>query len=231
MSPRVAIIPARGGSKGLPGKNLRELAGRPLIAHTIAAAIESESFGRIVVTSEDEAILEVAHKFDAEVLLRPAELATDEASSLDVLSHALRAIESEAEAQAADRQYALLQPTSPLRTGIHIRDAVALMAKIDAKSLVSVTESPHPPHKSLVVDTQGHAQPLFEWADLTRPRQQLPKTFHPNGAIYLGEIAGYLRDQNLFAAPLGLYEMDAACSIDIDVEQDLVAAQRRLTGG
>ncbi|MDH3521516.1 MAG: acylneuraminate cytidylyltransferase family protein [Myxococcales bacterium] len=220
MNERVAIIPARGGSKGLPGKNLRELAGRPLIAHTIAAALESAAFARVVVSSEDPAILEAARTHGAETLERPPELASDTASSLDVLSHALHELAAEGE------RYALLQPTSPLRNATHILEAIEAMSRRGAASLVSVTENRHPPHRSLVLDPDGQAQPLFDWADLTRPRQLLPKTYHPNGAIYLGEAELYLKDQNLFAAPLALYEMSEEASIDIDVEADLDRAAR-----
>ena len=222
MSERVAVIPARGGSKGLPGKNLRELAGRPLIAHTIAAALESAAFARVVVSSEDPAILEAARRHGAETLERPPELASDTASSLDVLSHALHELAAEAE------QYALLQPTSPLRNATHILEAIEAMSRRGAASLLSVTQHRHPPHKSLVLGADGQAQPLFDWADLTRPRQLLPKTYYPNGAIYLGGAERYLKDQNLFAAPLALYEMSEEASIDIDVEGDLERAARVL---
>ena len=211
----VAIITARGGSKGLPRKNILDLNGKPLIAHTIDAALKSKLFSKVIVTTDDDEIKEVSLKYGAEVIDRPHELATDSASSLDVLEHSLRTLEKE-----EYTHFILLQPTSPLRNEIHIKEAWDKYKKLKASSLISVVEVEHTPFKMLI-ERDGQVEPLIKWEDLTKPRQELPKAFLPNGAIYISEVNKFLKNKNLFEKPLEMYEMSKKESIDIDTKDDL----------
>ena len=218
----VAIITARGGSKGLPRKNVLDLNGKPLIAHTIDAAKESQVFDKIVVTTDDKEIKEVSLKFGAEVIDRPAELATDMASSIDVLLHALRELSVE-----EFTHFVLLQPTSPLRNGEHIQESMNIYSTSNAKSLVSVTEVEHTPYK-LLLEEEGEIVPLFSEEYLTMPRQKLPTTYRINGAIYISKVSDFLNKNSLFEKPLVVYKMDQGSSMDIDTQEDLVGAKNLL---
>jgi CMP-N-acetylneuraminic acid synthetase len=211
----VAIITARGGSKGLPRKNVLDLNGKPLIAHTIDAALASKLFSKVIVTTDDTEIKELSLAYGAEVIDRPHELATDSASSLDVLEHSLLTLKKE-----VYRHFILLQPTSPLRNEIHIKEAWDKYKKLKASSLISVVEVEHTPFKMLI-ERDGEVEPLTKWEDLTKPRQELPKAFLPNGAIYISEVDKFLKSKNLFEKPLEMYEMSKKESIDIDTRDDL----------
>lgn len=213
----VAIITARGGSKGLPRKNVLDLNGKPLIAHTIDAAKESQIFDKIIVTTDDKEIKEVSLKFGAEVIDRPAELATDMASSMDVIEHSLKVLQKNEENYT---HFVLLQPTSPLRTATYIKESWSKYLKDDANSLVSVMEVEHPPQKMLI-EKNGEVTPLTKWEDLTKPRQSLPKAYLPNGAIYICKIDKFMQGKNFFEKPLSIFEMDKKSSVDIDRKEDL----------
>lgn len=223
----VAIITARGGSKGLPRKNVLDLAGKPLIAHTIQAALESKIFDKVVVTTDDTEIKEVSLQYGAEVIDRPEYLATDSASSLDVIVHALEALKENGTKQYT--HFVLLQPTSPLRTATHIKESWSKYLKDDANSLVSVMEVEHPPQKMLI-EKNGEVTPLTKWEDLTKPRQSLPKAYLPNGAIYIIKIEDFLKSKNIFEEALSIYLMNQKCSIDIDSENDLEIVKGYLIG-
>lgn len=211
----VAIITARGGSKGLPRKNLLDLNGKPLIAHTIDAALKSTIFSKIVVTTDDDEIKKVSLNYDAQVIDRPKELATDTASSLDVIQHALTVLQED-----NFSNFMLLQPTSPLRNATHIQEAVAKYTGENAKSLVSVTETEHTPYK-LLVESDNGIIPLFSNEYLTMPRQKLPTTYRINGAIYISNVSSFLKTKDLFQEPLTIYQMNQQESIDIDTKVDL----------
>lgn len=213
----VAIITARGGSKGLPRKNVLDLAGKPLIAHTIDAAIESRIFDKVVVTTDDQEIKEVSLKYGAEVIERPSELATDSASSLDAIEHALKVLQENKENYT---HFVLLQPTSPLRNSMHIKEAWSKYNKEKANSLVSVVQVEHSPQKMLV-EKGEEVVPLTKWEDLTKPRQQLAKAYLPNGAIYICRVDDFLQSKNIFKKPLSIFKMDKESSVDIDGKNDL----------
>jgi len=218
----VAIITARGGSKGLPRKNVLDLQGKPLIAHTIDAAIKSNIFSKIVVTTDDDEIKNVSTRYGADVIDRPKRLATDTASSLDVIEHALLTL---AEKGNAYSHFILLQPTSPLRNEQHIIEAWALYQNKNANSLVSVVEVEHSPFKMLI-ENNGIIEPLTSWGDLTMPRQELPKTYLPNGAIYISKVCDFLENKNLFISPLSIYEMEKDISLDIDKKKDFLEIEK-----
>lgn len=210
----VAIIPARGGSKGLPRKNVLDLAGKPLIAHTIEAALESNRFESVWVTTDCPEIKTVALKYGAQVIDRPGELATDVASSLDVITHALNNIEL----NKIDK-FLLLQPTSPLRKAIHITESISQFERGKEPKLVSIQKVEDSPFKMIYMDNESY-KPIREWSDLTSPRQSLPIVYKPNGAIYIADIHNYLKDQELLNEDTSYYHMDCSASMDVDTYGD-----------
>lgn len=215
----IGIITARGGSKGIVQKNIAPLAGRPLITHTLQAAIDADAFTRIIVSTDCAAIAAVCQNDSVEIVQRPADLATDTASSFDVVAHVLSVCQI-----PASEDFLLLQPTSPLRTAEHIRAAIECYQQQGATSLVSVCTAAHPPHKCLVKVDEGF-QPLFDWAHLSMPRQQLPAAYQVNGAIYICQSAAFLQARSFFTDHLAIYEMDALSSVDIDAPLDLAYAE------
>lgn len=222
----LAVIPARGGSKGIPGKNIAILAGKPLIAYTIEAARAATCLSRIVVSTDDAAIAEVSRRLGAEVILRPAELAGDTVPTLPVLQHVVAAAEAEGfQAEAV----MTLQPTSPLRRACHIDEAAKLfMSDPRADSLVSCIEVPHIFHPLSVMRMTSDGY-LESWAAGAAPtrRQEKEPVFARNGAaIYITRrecLAEYV-----FGGRLIPYFMSPAESLDIDRPEDLLEAERLL---
>lgn len=223
----IAVITARGGSKGLPRKNVLDLHGKPLLAWTIEAALRAKEVSQTVVTTDDPDIAAAALAAGAELIDRPAHLATDDARSQDALMHAL----IEVDAGAHHEDYVLLQPTSPLRNAKHI-DAMVQMARTKgAGSMLSVTLSPFHPWKMLVAQPDGSLQPSVRAGLLSAPRQGLPQAYRQNGAMYWGKIAPFLETGHLFVEPALGYEMNAQDSVDIDDYDDLVECRALLKAG
>lgn len=218
MKQILAIIPARGGSVGLPRKNLRPLAGKPLLAFTVEAALGCRWVGKCIVSTDDDEIAETAKRLGCEVVKRPAELATSTASSESVVRHAL---ECGPLPGGPPEVFALLQPTSPLRTAAHLSEACELFFRSPAAgSVVSVCETDHSPYKTFVV-RDGVLEPFMSWEHLSMPRQLLPQTLRPNGAIYLTRSAPFLTDNKLLRQPVVPYVMSPRASVDIDTAEDL----------
>jgi CMP-N-acetylneuraminic acid synthetase len=189
MADITAIILARGGSKGIPRKNIRLLAGKPLIAWTIEAALNSPNVSRVILSTEDLEIAEVGRQYGAEVpFLRPAELALDTTTSIDTVLHTLNWIRDN-EKQAPE-YIMLLQPTSPLRTTEDIEAAINISSVQGAESVVSVCEVKHHPYWNLKIDEDGLLC-NYLGLDLTEVQQKYPRrqdlqpAFSLNGAIYL----------------------------------------------
>ena len=223
----LALIPARGGSKGLPGKNIRSLAGHPLLSHSITAAQAIKEVDDVVVTTDDVQIANIAQDYGAEVISRPGELATDSASSADAALHAIDAL---SKAGRTFSHLMLLQPTSPLRTSAHIYEALEIFKKADnLNSLVSVTIPDQHPYKTLLVNPDGQLQPLIDKPSLEAPRQSLPDIVQPNGAIFLIDCTAFRREKRFFADPVGGYEMSVKDSLDIDTETDFEKAEAILS--
>lgn len=229
----LGVITARGGSKGLPGKNLKLLAGKPLIAHTIAAATASHALDRVILSTDDEAIAEAGRALGCEVpFLRPAALAQDDTPHLPVIQHAVQWLADHAGYHPD--AVMILQPTSPLRTAGDIRAAVDLLDRSGADSVLSVSEMPAHAHplRALRVDATGAAV-LFVTGEGVRHRvnrrQDLPAAWVMNGAIYI------CRTRVLFADPPSLYgdrvvvhRMPAARGLSIDDAHDWAEAERAL---
>lgn len=222
----MAIIPARGGSKGIARKNLALLGGRPLIAWTIDAALNCAAVAETWVSTEDAEIAETARALGAGVIDRPVELAGDQSSSSDVVRHALyvRAAMSTPSPEA----FVLLQPTSPLRTARHLAEALALL-KANARSVISVCPVDHHPLKMLIETTDGALRPVGSHHNLETPRQALPPAFRQNGAIYAMKCGDFISGEGGFLVqPAAPYRMSVATSVDIDTPADLETAERLL---
>jgi CMP-N,N'-diacetyllegionaminic acid synthase len=222
----LAVIPARGRSRGLPGKHLRLIGGEPMIARTIRAALDAKRIDRVVVSTDDPAIAGAARDAGAEVpYLRPDELAADETPTFPVIDHAVRAVESDGEAVSV---VVTLQPTSPLRTAEQIDAAIALLDPPRVRSVVSVTALDLP--ASVVGGLVGgryRSIPMPPGTD-TR-RQGSPGAVRLTGAIYV-TTRGLLAEGRLIDdAPAALLTA-ASSAIDVDDAQDLRAARRAVAG-
>ncbi len=218
----VAIIPARGGSKGIPRKNLRLLGGRPLIAWSIDAALGSRRVAEVLVTSDDPEILAVAEGLGARAVPRPAELATDDAPTEPALVHALDVT------GVARPLTLLLQPTSPLRDHHDVDAALAHLDATGADALISVVEPTHAPWKAFYVTPEGTLRGIVSDEAPFRPRQSFPRAAHPDGAIYVCRTALLQSTGRLFGARTVPWFTPPAHALDIDTEEDLAEAARRL---
>lgn len=224
IKPVIAVILARKNSKGIPSKNLREVAGRSLLAIAIEAAIASGIFDYIIVSSDGNEIIRAAQKYkEVRVLKRPEILATDTAKSIDAMLNVFMQINIYA------GTVVLLQPTSPLRTAQHIRQAYELFQQQNMGSVISACAAEHHPHK-ILVEQSGKYIPISTLAALEQPRQQLPRAVRPNGAIYINKIEDLLQQQAFFIEPVTIFEMSVAESIDIDNLADLQKAEAILQG-
>ena len=222
------IIPARKGSKGVPGKNKRPLRGKPLIQHTIEVAKEVASTPEdICVTTDDLEIIEIAKELAVPPpFIRPEQFAQDRSSSEEVISHALRYY------QEQGRKYdalILLQPTSPFRTAKHLREAIALYEEEDTVDMVvSVKETSSNPYYVLFEeDREGFLHKSKE-GNFTR-RQDCPKVWEYNGAIYIINIRSFQQHGLTRLPSIKKYVMDELSSHDIDSELDWVVAEHLLT--
>lgn len=212
----LAVITARGGSKGLPGKNIHPVGGLPLIAWTILAARAARTIDRLILSSDDEEIIATAKAYGCEVpFIRPLELATDTASSIDVLVHAVQGLPERYDLVL------LLQPTSPLRTAEDIDGAIALMLSSGAPAVISVMASQKPPHWMYQLDSTGCLVPLFPEQDRPIRRQDASPVYLPNGALYLVEVQQLLRKRTLIPHGSRPWIMPAQRSVDIDSLEDM----------
>jgi N-acylneuraminate cytidylyltransferase len=210
----LALVPARGGSKGLPRKNVLPIAGKPLIAWSIEAARRSKYVDRVIVSSEDAEILAAATAAGAYApFVRPASLAADDSSSVDVALHALEAL---------DRSYdylVLLQPTSPLRSTEDIDACLEACVQGEAPSCVSVTEPDKSPYWMYTLDARSRLVPLLPGQDFGR-RQQLPRVFALNGAVYVTSTRSLRAHRSFVTAETVGWQMPRARAVDIDDDLD-----------
>ena len=206
----LAVIPARGGSKRLPNKNLLDLCGKPTIAWSIEAGLKSKYVDKVIVSSEDKLILDVAKKFKAETIERPDKLASDTASTFDVISHTLKNIENY-------NYVLLLQPTSPLRNEIHIDQAIKLLDKKNADAVISVCEMDHSPLWSNTLNDDLDLKNFLKDGLQHKRSQDLDKFYRINGAIYLCKVDKLMSEKNFFLKEkIFAYIMNRESSIDID---------------
>ena len=215
----LALIPARGGSKGIPRKNIRTFAGQPLIAHTIRAAHQAlGGIARVVVSTDDSEIAEVALQWGAEVpFIRPSELAADTTSGIDPVLHALDLIPEAT-------QILLLQPTSPLRTSADIEGILAFKDREGCPAVVSVTETSKHPQWMVYLNSQNELMPVLS-SQVSKNRQQLDPAYVLNGALYLADKS-WLQTHRSFVGPGTLgYSMPPERSVDIDSPLDWLWAE------
>ena len=218
----LALITARGGSKGLPRKNILPLGGKPLIAWTIEAAQQSGIADQIVLSSDDNEIIKVAETWGCSVpFKRPSVLASDIASSVDVVMHTLD--------QLPGFDYiVLLQPTSPLRNAEDIKNAFNALLEAKAKSCISVTEVEQSPYWMYLEDNESRLVKLIHKPDVPTRRQDLPKVYIPNGAIYISEIKELIKNKTFIGNNCIAYKMTAESSIDIDCAKDFKKAEQMI---
>lgn len=221
----LALILARGGSKGIPRKNIKKMLGKPLITYTIEAALNSKYIDRLVVSTDDNKIAELCKKNGADVpFMRPAELATDDSGSNKAILHALEWLK-EKENYIPD-YFALLQPTSPLRTAEDIDQAIEkLKNSKNANSLKSVYKTQESPYWMREINEEGYLKPFIEKDENYYQRQKLPDLFMPNGAIYIIETAIFLKKLSFNTKKTIPYIMNYKKSIDIDDENDWKIAE------
>jgi len=216
----IAIIPARSGSKGLENKNIKLLNGKPLIAYSIDAAIESNMFLDVIVSTDNQYYADIAKQYGANVpFLRDESLAGDNISTNIVIQDVLERVK--------DKKYEnfmILQPTSPLRRAEDIIKALNMFAEKKANSVISVCETEHSPLYTGIIPESLSIDGFLE-KDIKFRRQDLPKYHRLNGAIYLSKIDYFLRYKNLYKKKSYAYIMDKKRSIDIDDELDFLIAE------
>ncbi|WP_428024993.1 cytidylyltransferase domain-containing protein [Arcobacter sp.] len=215
----LAVIPARGGSKRLPKKNILDLAGKPLIAWSIEAGLRSKYIDDVIVTSDCDDILKISKEYGAKTLKRPQELAQDTTTTFDTIMHTLQNTE----------QYdfiVLLQPTSPLRTEVHIDEAIELLDRKNAEAVISICEMAHSPLWSNTLPVDDSMENFINEEIKNTRSQDLPKYFRLNGAIYICRIENFLREKSFFIKKnIFGYKMDQNNSIDIDTKLDFEIAK------
>jgi CMP-N,N'-diacetyllegionaminic acid synthase len=219
MKKFLGVILARGGSKGLPGKNIRLLNGKPLIAYTIEAAIDCKEIDRVIVTTDSKEIADISRKYGAEVpFMRPANLAKDTTHTPPVIIHAVKELEKE----GYDPDYVItLQPTSPLRKVEHLSSGIKTILKTGSESLMSVKEADFPPFW-LVEYRKGRLHPFVKSKTdyFCLERQQLPKVYQPNGAVYITKKDVLLIKRILITKDCSAIIMDHESSLDVDTKLD-----------
>ncbi|NQX61916.1 cytidylyltransferase domain-containing protein [Paenibacillus qinlingensis] len=213
----LAIIPARGGSKGIHRKNLRAIAGKPLIAWTIEEARQSKYIDRIVVSTEDEEIKQVSTLFGSEVLDRPEELSQDDTPGIEPVLHALDVINGY-------DYVVLLQPTSILRKIDDIDGGIEHCINNNFYSCVSVCEPDKSPYWMYNFNESGRLTPIIDMKSIAR-RQDLPKSYVLNGALYVAKVEWLKEHKSFLRSETAGYLMTKERSIDIDTEMDLLIAE------
>ena len=228
MSRVLAIVPARGGSKGVPGKNIKKLAGRTLLDYTAAAARDSGVVDRIVLSTESAEIADAGRSAGLEVpFMRPTALAQDDTPMLPVIQHAVDTLA--ADGWTTD-VIVLLQPTSPLRRPSHIRDAVTLLQETNADSVVSVIELPRHLSPDYVMRIEdGALRPFLAEGERVTRRQDARPAYSRDGTVYACWRTTLERWGNIYGARCQPLILDAADSLSIDSPDDWAEAERRLS--
>lgn len=217
----LAIIPARGGSKRLPRKNLLELSGKPLISYTIEAAKNSKYIDKVVVSTDNDEIAEISKQYGAEIIKRPKDIATDKAKSADAVLHTLKVLEKD----YAPDIFVLLQPTSPLRTAQDIDKAIKIFLSDKHDSVISVSEVPKPVIHYSFSPGKDYLKPIFSWKYLKdfyrdRVRELNKKLYLENGAIYVIAPRSFKKYKRFTLSKTFPYVMPKNKSIDIDTKED-----------
>lgn len=218
----LALIPARGGSKGLPGKNIRELCGKPLVAWPIDLAKQSKYIDNIIVSTDSDAIADVARAFGADIIMRPAELASDSAVVADVVRHALSVLD------ASGQHYdyiVLLEATSPMRTVNMVDECLEKLARPAIDSVATFQLADPPPSRLWKIDGDI-VKPFIDGADPWLPRQQQIQAHRLNGMVYGFDAAVFRASaaNTLFVGRGAAVVTDTMC-VDIDTLEDFQLAE------
>nr|WP_311195348.1 acylneuraminate cytidylyltransferase family protein [Suttonella sp. R2A3] len=208
------MIPARGGSKRLLRKNILPLAGKPLVAWTIEAALESKHISKVVVTSDNAEVLDIAKTYLVTALQRPDHLATDTATSFDAVKHAI-------DNNQGYEYVVMLQPTSPLRNAKHIDEAIELLESKNSDAVISVCETEHSPLWTNTLPASFSMDNFLRDEVYSQRSQDLPVYYRLNGALYICRISSLLKQKSFFIKNnIFAYKMDMHSSVDIDTEMD-----------
>ena len=221
----LAVIPARGGSKGIPGKNIRAFAGKPLIVHSIQASLQCPLITRTVVSTDDDEIAEVAKAHGAQVVRRPDDLATDTSLVIDAIKHAVRNVEEEGE---EIDMVLLLEPTSPLRRAEDLENCIQVLLEDRADSVATFTPSDISPNRLWRV-SGDIVEPFIEGAVPWLPRQKQPKAFELTGQIYgLSRKILFEREDSISTVSGRIFPVitPRETALDIDTEFDFVMAEK-----
>ena len=221
----LGLIPARGASKGIPRKNIRPLAGKPLLQYTAEAALSATSLSKIVLSTDDEEIAGVGRRCGLSVpFLRPKQLACDDTPMLPVVQHAINWLEEQGECFDA---VCLLQPTNPLRRSEHIDACVAMLVESGADSVISVLPVPaeYNPHWVYLRNSDGMLRlSTGESAPIPR-RQELPPAFHREGSVYVTRRDTLMKENSLYGQRVAGYLVDPATCVNIDSQEDWARAE------
>ena len=219
----IAIIPARAGSKGVPGKNTALIAGKSLVQLAIETALAIPEITRVIVTSDDVSVQKIASDLGAEVVVRPAELAQDNSPIELAILHAITELHLD---PTSTDVLTVIQPTSPLRDTQLLATSISNFIKGGSQgSVFGVVEVEHHPAKMLIVDGEN-VVPFTKVEDLSAPRQQLDRVVRQSGSIYITNLQQFLSLGTLFINPVRWVAVDDAEAIDIDTAQDLALAQK-----
>lgn len=220
----LALIPARGGSKKLPRKNIRPLLGKPLIVWTIEQALSSKYLDRVIVSTDDKEIANVALKYGIEIpFIRPDELATDNALAIDNYIYTIDRLNKEENANI--NEFVALNPTTPLRSPRDIDDAIKLFFQKNADSVISICESPQPPLWAKKINNSGKILNYFNSDVDNVNRQDLEQAYLPNGAIYVLKFSLLKNKYSFYSEKTYGYIMPAERSLDIDSSMDFEFAE------
>lgn len=224
----LGLIPARGGSKGVPRKNIKPLHGKPLLCYTAEAALCAERITTVILSTDDEEIAEVGSRCGLEVpFMRPQELAKDDTPMLPVVQHALRWMENH---QRHFDLVCLLQPTNPLRSPKLIDGCIDLLIKSDADTVLTVLPVPthYNPHWVYFTDEENHLSlATGEEEPITR-RQALPSAYHREGSVYVTRCETIMKENSLYGKNITGYVLSKEESVNIDDKQDWVLAEKLL---
>ncbi len=224
----LAIIPARGGSKGVPGKNIKLLNGKPLLAYTSEIALQSHYLNEVIVSTEDMDIAAVAQSLGIQVpFIRPMGLAADHTPTLDVIIHALKWYENQAIFFDA---VCLLQATNPFRTLDFLDRAIEKFRVSDCDSLVSVLRIPHEynPHWTFEVNEDGYLKIATGETEIIPRRQELPIAYHRDGSIYLTKVKVLLEEHSLYGKSIAFIESASDFYVNIDTMDDWEKAEEMI---
>lgn len=221
----LGVIPARGGSKGVPNKNCKKLYGKPLLQYTIEAALQSQKLDRVIFSSEDDQLITLAREFGVEVpFKRPLGLAQDDSPSIDFVVHALQTLSQNGDHYDA---VCLLQVTSPFRTTKFIDEALEKFEQSGSDSLVSVLKVPHQynPHWVFKADEKGNLHSVTGDKEIIKCRQDLPETHIRDGSIYLTKTEVVLKQNSLYGKRISFLESNSETYVNIDTMEDWKKAE------